>query len=214
MNTVWDNIYKDYEQGGPGQSNIEAPLRPEFIKFVKESDFLTKSAFDIGFGTGKYLKFLAGLGFTIAGIDNSETALKMASELVGEKSDLKMADMFSYEIPVNKYDFIYSLATIHHGTKDNVKILINKIYNSLIDRGKIFIDLPNEESHNLWRTFKTAEEISPGTFRPIDGPEKGLIHSVFNNLEVKELFKPFQDVVIFKSARQRWLITASKKLKL
>ncbi|MGE5297594.1 MAG: class I SAM-dependent methyltransferase, partial [Acidobacteriaceae bacterium] len=207
---VWDKIYKDFEQGGEGQSNITAPLRPEFLKFCEQSDFPKKSAFDIGFGTGKYLKYLQGLGFEIAGIDNSETALKMARELVGDNADLNVADMYEFEIPQGKYDFIYSLATIHHGRKSQVKQTIDKIYDALMPGGKVFVDFPNMESHSAWRTFQTAKEIEPGTFSPIDGPEIGLLHSVYNRQEIEQLFSKFNSPSITQTARQRWIVTAQK----
>jgi len=78
-------------------------------------------------------------------------------------------------------------------------------------KGKILIDLPNMDSHSKWRTFKTAKEVEEGTFIPVDGPEKGLMHSVFTKQEVERLFAQFQNVAIKQDSRQRWIIIASKE---
>lgn len=118
--------------------------------------------------------------------------------------------MFKYNIEKNKYDLIISVSTIHHGLKENVQRLINNVHDVLIENGKIFITVPNFDSSNKWETFKDHDELSPGTFAPKTGPEKGLPHSFYDNNEVQKLFSKFSDVKIELDDIGRWVTQATK----
>jgi 2-polyprenyl-3-methyl-5-hydroxy-6-metoxy-1,4-benzoquinol methylase len=208
--TVWDNIYKDYQKGGEAWATIKEGLIPSFVSFVESNEFNLKRALDIGCGTGKYLVYLKSLGFEVTGIDSSETSIEMTKKLVGEEVSLSCDNMFDFDILKNKYDFIFSISTIHHGRKEQVVDLINRIYDSLSERGKVFITLPDIETSNQWDTFKDHEEIAPGTYVPTIGPEKGLAHSFFAKNEVENIFSRFKDVNIERDEIGRWIIIGEK----
>ncbi|HEX9502697.1 MAG TPA: class I SAM-dependent methyltransferase [Patescibacteria group bacterium] len=207
--TIWDKIYKDYEKGGEAWATLNEGLIPQFTKFVEEAKFDSKKAFDIGCGTGKYLRYLKEKGFNVAGIDSSETAVKMSQKNVSE-TDVKCANMFEYLIPDQQYDFIYSISTIHHGLKKDVKSLIDKIYGVLLPTGKILITLPDFESSKQWNTFKDHQELAPETYASMSGPEKGLAHSFYREGEIKELCSKFKNLHLELDHIGRWIITAQK----
>jgi 2-polyprenyl-3-methyl-5-hydroxy-6-metoxy-1,4-benzoquinol methylase len=209
MATIWDNIYKDYKKGGDAWATLAEDIDPLFIKFIDESAFEVKSAFDIGCGTGKYLKFLQAKGFNVEGIDSSETAVQMSKENLEESAVIELADMYDFDIPKDRYDLVLSISTLHHGKKEQIKGLIDKIYNSLATGGKIFITLPDFESSKKWNTFKDHKEIAPGTYSPLSGPELGLPHSFFTEKEVRILFSKFKDVHLVLDKIGRWFITGS-----
>ena len=208
--TDWDKIYKDYQRGGEFWATLSEDIHPLFKQLLGQSNFKLKHAFDIGCGTGKYLKFLQSFGFKTDGIDSSETAVQMTKELFNDESVIEYGDMFNYDIPENKYDLIISVATIHHGTKENVQNLIDKIHSILVDGGKIFITVPDYESVGKWDTFKNHEELSPGTFAPLDGPEKGLPHSFYTKEDAQKLFSKFNDLKLELDERGRWVAQAQK----
>ena len=157
--TTWDKIYKEFLRGGEAWGSIAEDIHPVFLQFLKESDFKHKCAFDIGCGTGKYLKLLQALGFRTDGIDSSETSIEMCRGFHENDSAVQLADMYDYDIPMNKYDLIISIATIHHGTKEPIRTLIDKIYDALIEDGYIFITLPDIADIDHWGTFKERKEI-------------------------------------------------------
>jgi len=208
--TTWDKIYKDYKKGGEAWATLSEEIHPLFIQFLDKSNFKQKYVFDIGCGTGKYLQFLQKLGFKTDGIDSSETSVEMTKELLGDNSSIQMADMFNYDIEKDKYDLIISVSTIHHGKKEYVQRLISKIQEALIKNGKIFITVPDFESTKKWNTFKDHEELSPGTFVPMNGPEKGLPHSFYTKEEVQKLFSKFSNVKIELDEIGRWVVQAMK----
>ncbi len=208
--TIWDKIYKDYKKGGKAWATLGDRVDPQFIEFVRRSEFPIRSALDIGCGTGQYLQFLGAEGFKLAGVDNSETAIAMSYEAVGKEADIKLADMYDFAIPKDEYDLIFSVATIHHGTKNQVKKAVHRIYDALMTHGKIFITLPSFDSSNSWNTFADKHEVAPGTYVPQSGPEQGLPHSFFTETEVKALFNNFSHVKITLDKIGRWKITAEK----
>jgi len=207
---IWDNIYKNYQNNGQSWATIGEGLMPEFINFIKINEFSRKRCFEIGCGTGKYIKYLNSLNFSVDGIDSSEIAVAMTKKIVKKSAEVICADMFNFDMPLNKYDLIYSISTIHHGRKEQIINLINIIYNSLFPSGKIFITLPNKGMVNKWDTFKNCKELFPGTYIPTSGPEKGLLHSFFSAQEIKKIFFKFKELKIESDEIGRWVVTARK----
>jgi 2-polyprenyl-3-methyl-5-hydroxy-6-metoxy-1,4-benzoquinol methylase len=208
--TIWDDIYKNYQQNGEEWATISEEVHPLFKQFLSQSSFELKSALDIGCGTGKYLKLLQAAGFKTDGIDSSETAVEMTKGLLGDGSLVQCANMFDFQIPKDRYDLVISISVIHHGTKAQVQDLINAIYEALTEKGKVFITVPDFEKGRREDSWKNDQEIEPGTYAPTTGPEKGLPHSFYTKEEAEKLFSKFKDVKIELDEVGRWVIQASK----
>ena len=170
--TIWDTIYKKYQNGGEARATLSEEINPLFQNFVENATFVQKRALDIGCGTGKYIQFLNEYGFCTDGIDSSETAVEITKKIAPMSSTIQCTDMFSFTLPQQTYDFIFSISTIHHGTKEQVQQLIHDIHEALVEGGKIFITVPNFESGSKQDILKDHEEIADGTFAPLSGPEK------------------------------------------
>lgn len=208
--THWDKIYQNYNKGGEAYATLSEEMLPEFIELFHQGEFSLKSAFDIGVGSGKYLKFLEKKGFSVAGIDNSQTAVEMTKKILKDSDNIFLADMFEYEIPHGKYDLILSVATVHHGYKNQVAKVIREIHGGLVENGYAFVTLPDWNVKEEWRSFKTHKELESGVITPVAGPEEGLPHSIYKKSEIEQLFSEFSDVVMKKDEIGRWLITAKK----
>jgi SAM-dependent methyltransferase len=210
--TVWDGIYKNYQKGGPAWASLQDSLHPSFIEFMERTDFEIKNALDIGCGEGKYLLFLTKLGFRITGLDSSPTAISMAKEAVEQSGQFIVADMFDHLYLPNTYDLVISHAAIHHGLKTQVVSLVEKIYDLLVENGKIFISLPSDDSKKKWPTMAGHEILPDGTCIPIQGPEKGLPHSFFSKSEIDGMFSSkYSNLTIKLDERNRWIITGQKR---
>jgi RecG-like helicase len=105
---------------------------------------------------------------------------------------------------------VISISTIHHGNKEQIQNLINRIYEAIVENGKIFITVPDFESSKKWNTFTDHQEIAEGTFAPLSGPEKGLPHSFYSKEEAQKLFSKFKDVKLDLDEIGRWIVSASK----
>ncbi|MBI5401432.1 class I SAM-dependent methyltransferase [Candidatus Wolfebacteria bacterium] len=208
--TIWDDIYKNYQKGGEAWATLSEEIHPLFKQFLSQSNFELKHVLDIGCGNGKYLKILQAGDFKTDGIDSSETAVEMTKKTLGDDSTILCVNMFEFEIPKNKYDLVISISTIHHGTKEQVQNLINRIYEAIVENGKIFITVPDFESSKKWNTFKDHEEIANGTFAPLSGLEKGLPHSFYTKDEAQKLFSKFRNLQLDLDSHGRWVAQASK----
>ena len=208
--TIWDNIYKSYQKGGEAWATLSEEIDPRFQNFIKQRDFRTKSALDIGCGTGKYLKLLQGYGFRTDGIDSSETAVTMTKKTLNDASQILCVNMFETDFPQNKYDLVLSVSTIHHGTKKQVDNIISKIHASLLENGMIFITVPAFESNKKRNTSEDHEELEVGTYASLSGPEKGLPHSFYTKPELEKLFSQFHDLQLDLDEIGRWFVIASK----
>jgi len=208
--TVWDKIYQDYKNGGEEYATLRKGLIPEFLEFIKDNEFGSKTVLDIGCGNGKYLVFLKTLGFAVHGIDSSPTAVSMTKEALGEDKNIVCANMYEY-IPSAQYDLIISIAAIHHGLKKEVRGAINHICSALVPGGKFFITLPDNEGSAHWTMMADHKEIEPGTRVPLSGPEKDLPHSSFTPDEIKEMFAEFKKLDLKLLAdRGRWIVSGEK----
>ena len=134
----------------------------------------------------------------------------MTKKELGDDSIFLCINMFEFEIPNNRYDLIISISTIHHGTKEQVQNLINRIYEAIVPNGKIFITVPDFESSKKWNTFKDHEKVAEGTFAPLSGPEKGLPHSFYTKEEAQKLFSKFGDLQLDLDSHGRWVAQAYK----
>jgi len=210
--TVWDTIYKKYQNGGLAWASLKEDLHPSFVEFVKRASFVSKNALDIGCGDGKYLLFLKRMGFQVTGLDSSPTAISMARETVGNSGHFVVADMFEYSSPPNAYDLIISHAAMHHGLKAKVVSLVTRIPSALRTGGHVFLSLPSEYCRRNWPTMAGHKTLADGTCIPVRGPEKGLPHSFFSRPEVEELFNNnYDDLSIGLDKYRRWIITGQKK---
>jgi SAM-dependent methyltransferase len=210
VRTTWDTIYAHHKRTGKKWASLGDPIHDSFFSFIKHTKFAAKSALDLGCGNGKHLKFLQDVGFRVAGVDSSPTAIRLARKMLGKKADLRTADIYTRPIPQKKYDLILSVATIQHAKKETIKKIINRIYNSLPINGRVFITFPRTNSLRRWATFKESKRIAPGTYVPLLGPEKGLVHSFFEKDELKKLFSRFKRTRIIGDDMGRWIVRGER----
>lgn len=105
---------------------------------------------------------------------------------------------------------IISHATLHHGRKSQVLGLLDKIYNALVVKGKIFISLPSDDCIRKWAMMSKHEKLEDGTYIPLIGPEKGLPHSFYSKQEVDRIFSRYSKLDVTLDERGRWIITGEK----
>lgn len=210
---IWDKIYKDYEKGGKAWASLKDSIHLTFVSFVKRmcntGCCTGKFVLDLGCGNGKYLAFLQEVGFDVVGVDSSPTAIKMARKKLGKEATLQVADMYTSDIR-KKFNLIISIAAIQHADKSAIVRSISKIHRSLLPNGKVFITFPRMSMASRWNTFKEAKQIAPGTYIPIHGPEKGLVHSFYKKDELAKLFSGFSHVKIAKDDMGRWIVKGEK----
>lgn len=99
------------------------------------------AALDVGCGTGRFARRLAGLGVEVDGIDQSESVVGEARSLsgrtVGDAGNprYRHLDITEAELPSERYDFVSCLACIHHVPFHTV----SRLRDALAPRGVLVI---------------------------------------------------------------------------
>lgn len=161
---------------------------PRIASLLKEQG--AKRLLDLGSGTGRHVVYLAKCGFSVFGLDNSPTGIRIAKSWLsseGLTADLQLQEMtekFSYQKEF--FDGVISIQVIHHGLSDAIKKTITEMERVLKKGGFIFITVPKEK--NQGKEFK---QVEPDTFIPLDGPEEGLPHHYFTPAKLEKFFSAF-----------------------
>lgn len=144
---------------------------------------------DLGCGSGRHVVHLAKQGFQSLGLDISATALCLARSWLrreGHGAALVLADV-RQPLPFcdGSFDGVLSTQVIHHARIAAVRAAIGEIGRVLAPGGLAFVTVSGRKDAGV-----EFEEIEPGTFVPMTGPETGLPHHIFS---VEELLYEFQD---------------------
>jgi ubiquinone/menaquinone biosynthesis C-methylase UbiE len=104
-------------------------------------------ALEIGCGTGKFSRLLAGRAERVLAIDLSPQMIRLAQESskLYPNIDFVAADAMTYHLADNQFDCIASLTTIHHLPLESI---LRKIRNAL-KPGGVFVCLDLYQRSNL-----------------------------------------------------------------
>lgn len=185
----WENIFKK-----EGKFFLHPrPEMPAIVKWLKQRK-VTK-VLDLGCGTGRHLIYLAQRNFDVYGLDESKTALKLSRAWLRQKqllAHLKVGNLHKkFPYKNNFFDAIISTQVIHHGTTKQVKKTISEMRRVLQLDGVIFITVAKRLFIGDKIIYK-SKEIEPHVYVPLEGPEKGLAHFLFNKKLIRDLFCDFK----------------------
>ncbi len=159
---------------------------------------------DWGCGAGRNLAYLARMGFEVSGMDPSERGINAARELMeseGLSAELDVVEPGQIPVEDESYDANISLYAIEHGVRDEVKNSVEELRRVLKMGGLSLVTLSSEED-NLRSAGKL---ISPGTYVPREGPEKGIAHYLAAREDIDEFFAEFE--VLELAHVNSWLST-------
>jgi len=81
-----------------------------------------KTVLDIGCGTGEFSRLLAKCADRVVAIDLSPNMIEVAKQRSKQYTniDFQVADILQWEFPVEQFDAIISIATVHHLPVENL----------------------------------------------------------------------------------------------
>ncbi|WXG44211.1 MAG: class I SAM-dependent methyltransferase [Promethearchaeati archaeon SRVP18_Atabeyarchaeia-1] len=158
----------------------------------KISDFFKKHGvrriLDLGFGSGRHTVYLAAKGFEVQGIDIAQEGLRLTRSWLEEKAlkaDLRIGNIYDrLPYPDDFFDAIVSVQVMHHSVIANIRKLIKEVERVLRPSGLLFVTV-------LKSSQRTHKKIAPSTVVPTGGPDKGLIHYLFNKASLRKEFSNF-----------------------
>ena len=164
---------------------------------------------DLGSGSGRHLVFLAKNGFSVFGMDNSPAGIELSQKWLAREglvADLKMHEMTNgFPYPDAFFDAVISIQVIHHARTDSIRKAIRETGRVLKKGGFIFFTVPSQR--NQGREF---EQVEPGTFVPLDGPEQGLPHHYFTPEELEQFFSGFRITDIHLDSLDHYCLSGFK----
>ena len=148
---------------------------------------------DLGCGNGRHVVHLAKRGFKVIGVDISPTALSLTSAWLREEgyhAGLALADT-RQPLPFHggSLDAVLSTQVIHHALVEGVRVAIGEIWRILAPGGLAFVTVSGRRDGGV-----EFEEVEPGTFAPLSGPEAGLSHHIFSVSELEAEFSHFESL--------------------
>jgi len=95
-----------------------------FLKYIKEGGHIL----DLGCGSGRDSFHFKKMGYKVTAIDGGKELCKFASNLIKQPVKCMLFQDINFE---NEFDGVWAMASIHHLDKDELKNVIEKVYNSL-----------------------------------------------------------------------------------
>jgi len=214
MSDLWEEIYrketKTYKWT-PSDSVVN------FLPVLK--DISAHKVLDVGCGTGRNALFLGKEGFIVVGIDISKTALQVADQKIKNEGlhniILLQGDIADLPFPPQHFDAIISTNVIHHTKINDIKKIVNEIYDVLCHDGKGLVTVVADMDYKFGKGRRLEEntyELSEEAHR-----EKGMIHHFFNEFETRALFNKFEILTtrllqkdVEEGRSYHWEVTFSK----
>jgi ubiquinone/menaquinone biosynthesis C-methylase UbiE len=140
---VWDSIAK----GWTGWRNKE---RKDIVRF--SNDWKPGKILDIGCGNGRNLLYFAKRGFEVYGLDFSKEMVEQAKEMFKKnkieikEKQLIVADMRNIPFENENFDYVISVASLHHLPKKDHQEAIEEIKRVLKRNGECIISVWNKYS--------------------------------------------------------------------
>ena len=145
---------------------------------------------EVGCGPGAQIWYLAREGFSVYGVDGSETAIKLCRErLKGEglSAEVTVGDIVKLPYADGFFDAVIDVAAIQHNTPENIAIIFSEISRVLKPNGNFFSLMRSTKDY----LFGHRAPIAENTFADIPlGAAKGtgVLH-FFTIPEIENLLK-------------------------
>jgi SAM-dependent methyltransferase len=175
-------LAKKFDDLGARVSDIE-----EGFRLVNKEN---PKVLEIGCGNGRDAEEIIKKTNDYLGIDISEELIKLAREKVPE-GHFEIADTVFFDFPAG-LDIVFAFASLIHITKEEFKVVLGKLFNSLNDNGIVRISL---KYSNTYKEITEESEFGTRTY----------YH--YSQEDIKEISNGFKIVKseVFDKGRTTWL---------
>jgi SAM-dependent methyltransferase len=147
----------------------------------------SRTALDIGFGSGRHLKLLLDYGFRTYGIDYSQACLDTASRVLGDYANLmslKTDDIRTVAFDT-LFDVVINFGVAFNRPVDEMLVDLRKVHALMKPGGKMFINFRTNED-SLVGMGERIDEHS-WILGPESGPYNGILYTFLSDEEAQSL---------------------------
>lgn len=166
--------------------------QPSVVSLSREMDRRGFSrVLDLGCGAGRHTTYLSGLGFEVVGLDPASSGLEHCyRDLVTRELPrrLVLAGMERLPFPDYSYQCVISTYVIHHNTMRGVAAAIGEIERILVPGGLFLATVLGRGDFK----YGVGRKVEEGTYVPLEGDERGVVHHFFDREEIGELLGSFR----------------------
>lgn len=218
----WDDVFSSRSWG---RYPPEELIRFVFRNFRDVEDRSQTRFLEVGCGPGANIWFLVREGFKVAGIDGSETALKLGLDRLMEEGliknpgdvDLRQGNFATLPWKNETFDAVIDIEAVYANQMATIRSCISETHRVLKPNALFFGKMFGDKTTG----YKTGNPLADETsLDPTEGALAGfgLCH-FFTEEELRELFAPFSALSLDwvhrsenKSTQNsfEWLVTAQK----
>lgn len=216
---VWEDVFRGHEWGKYPPDDL---VRFVARNFYKDRNRKEVKILEVGCGPGANLWYMAREGFSVYGIDGSETAIKRANERLdrecqGWSGKLMVGDFIKLPYEDEFFDGVVDNEAIYCNSYENSKIIYKELARVTKKNGKLF---SRTFSTGCWGDG-TGKKVGHNAWIASEGPlfEKG--YSRFTDLnEISDLMRDFNLTEVELLTRtmgnrkheiKEWLIVGERK---
>ncbi len=130
------------------------PLHKLFNRHIQKSH----KVLDIGFGSGRDLRYIRALGAECWGVDSTQGFVEALKQDSYFKERLFCAKLPILDLKIDvKFDVIVSIAVIMHLTKDELRVWVEDVKNYLAVGGKVIVSYsvtPREDDERFFEDLR------------------------------------------------------------
>lgn len=209
----WDQIYQESEAYQYYDLYKPHQAIPRLADFFHSNG--VKDVLDLGCGAGSNLLNLIESGFSLTGIDQSMEGIVIARQRLlnaGLTANISQARFQELPFGDQQFDAIISVQTLSHGYEEDVVKGIAEIERVLKPNGLVFVTVPGRTANGEVRycLVKTARKVSDRVHIPTKGNEAGVPHFIYNKRLLREHFKHFGQVDIWRDDKDYYCFLGRK----
>ncbi|NTZ16377.1 class I SAM-dependent methyltransferase [Paenibacillus sp. JMULE4] len=215
---VWEEVFTNQAWGKYPSEDLIRFVACNFYKVQNRKDI---KILEIGCGPGANLWYMAKEGFTVYGIDGSDSAIKQARKRLNEEcpgwmGELQVSDFRDIPYKDNTFDAVIDNEAVYSNSFDESKRIYSEMHRVTKSGGKFF---SRTFAAGSWGD-QTGEKVGHNAWKASEGPLMNKGYSRFTPFEeIQELITDFQieevEMVTRSMSNQRhtvkeWIITGKK----
>lgn len=214
---AWEQIFRVQDWGRYPPEELVAIISRSFGQVVDRG---AVKLLEIGCGPGANVWFMSREGYSVCGVDGSQTAIakakaRLASE--GLDADLRVGDMAELPFQEKMFDAVVDIGSIQHNLWVDQKRIVEEAWRVLAPGGMCFAMMLGIGS---WGEGE-GDQVETGTYKNIcDGPARGCgITHFYSEADLRGLFETYGELkydrkerTLFNGKKKlvHWLVTAVK----